>query len=269
MEANPRAAGTREQVKREEVSLEVKSCREQLKMFERIFDSIHNGTMVTDEKGYITHFNAPYGQFLGLDPALQIGRHCTEVVENTRMHIVAQTGKPEINHVHRIQGQDMVVQRIPIKKDGKVIAVFGQVMFKDVRDVGKLAKKIALLESKVKHYEEELMALRSTRYTFDSIVGQQPAHPAIEKGSPQGHRQPVPRPDHRGKRDREGTFCPGHSSRKPPKAVPLRPHQLFRHPPGPVGVRALRIRVRGLYRRQGRRQARKDRTGPPGNPFFG
>jgi len=65
----------------------------------------------------------------------------------------------------------MVVQRIPIKKDGEVIAVFGQVMFKDVKDVTKLANKLSLLESKVKLYEEELINLRSTRYTFDSIIG--------------------------------------------------------------------------------------------------
>ena len=44
--------------------------------------------------------------------------------ENTRMHIVTRTGKPEINQAHQIKGQSMVVQRIPIKKDGKVIAVF-------------------------------------------------------------------------------------------------------------------------------------------------
>lgn len=143
----------------------------QLDMYRMIFESIYNGCMVTDAQGYVTHFNAPYGQFLGLDPAEQVGRHCSEVVENTRMHIVAQTGKAEINHIQRIKGQNMVVQRIPIKKAGKVIAVFGQVMFKDVRDVGKLAKKISLLESKVKHYEEELMTLRRTRYTFDSIIG--------------------------------------------------------------------------------------------------
>jgi transcriptional regulator with PAS, ATPase and Fis domain len=65
----------------------------------------------------------------------------------------------------------MVVQRIPIWKDGRVIAVFGQVMFKDVRDVGRLAKRLSLLESKVKLYEEELLSLRFARYTFDSIVG--------------------------------------------------------------------------------------------------
>ncbi len=150
---------------------EVGALREQLEMYQLIFESIHYGSLVTDKNGYITHFNKPYGLFLGMDPDAQIGKHCTEVLENTRMHIVAQTGKPEFSDSQRIKGQNMVVHRIPIKKNGKVIAVFGQVLFKDVRDVGKLAKKLSLLESKVKLYEAELLALRSTRYTLDSIIG--------------------------------------------------------------------------------------------------
>lgn len=145
--------------------------RQQLDMYELIFDCIYNGIMVTDAQGYVTHFNKPYGQFLDLEPDEQIGRHCTEVIENTRMHLVARTGRAEINQSHLIKGQNMVVQRIPIWKDEKVIGVFGQVMFKDVKDVGKLARELSLLESKVKLYEEELITLRSTRYTFDSIAG--------------------------------------------------------------------------------------------------
>ena len=148
-----------------------KEASKQLEMFRLIFESIYNGAMVTDAKGIITHFNKPYGRFLGLNPKKQIGKHCKEAIENTRMHIVAKTGKPEINQSHSIMGQKMVVQRIPIKKNGKVIAVFGQVMFKDVKDVGKLARKLSLLESKIKLYEEELINLRSTRYTIDSIIG--------------------------------------------------------------------------------------------------
>ena len=144
---------------------------QQLEMYELIFDCIHNGIMVTDADGYVTHFNKPYGQFLDLEPDEQIGRHCSEVIENSRMHIVAKTGKAEINQSHLIKGQKMVVQRIPIWKDNRVIGVFGQVMFKDVKDVGKLATELSLLESKVKLYEEELITLRSTRYTFDSIAG--------------------------------------------------------------------------------------------------
>jgi transcriptional regulator with PAS, ATPase and Fis domain len=149
-----------------------KELRRQLEMMALIFDSIHNGCLITDAAGYVTHFNRPYGDFLGVDPEAQIGKHCTEVVENSRMHIVAHTGIPEINHTHLIKGQRMVVQRIPIRKDGKVIAVFGQVMFKDVRDVTKLAKRLSLLETKVELYERELLTIRSTKHTLDSITGE-------------------------------------------------------------------------------------------------
>ncbi|MEW6261996.1 MAG: sigma 54-interacting transcriptional regulator [Thermodesulfobacteriota bacterium] len=160
---------------------QVQALTRELEMMKLILDSIHNGVMVTDAEGYVTHFNKPYGQFLGFDPEAQIGRHCTEVIENTRMHLVARTGVPEINQPHRIKGQDMVVQRIPIKKDGKVIAVFGQVMFKDVRDVRKLADRLSLLESKVEFYEKELTSLRATRYTFDSIFARHPAMIALKE----------------------------------------------------------------------------------------
>ena len=132
-----------------ETSASIQELRQQLEIYELIFDSIHNGAIVTDASGYVTHFNQPYGRFLGVDPADQIGRHCTQVLDNTRMHIVAKTGRSEINRPHEIKGQNMVVQRIPIRKDGEVVAVFGQVMFKDVRDVHKLAREFSLLESKV------------------------------------------------------------------------------------------------------------------------
>jgi len=172
--------------------LQKEELLKQLEMYRLIFDSIYNGALVTDEKGYVTHFNKPYGEFLGVNPDDQIGSHCTDSVENSRMHIVAQTGKPEINQSHRIIGQNMVVQRIPIKKNGRVIAVFGQVMFKDVRDVRRLATELSLLESKVRLYEEELINLRSTRYTFDSIIGSSRAIKSLKMEALRAASNPFP-----------------------------------------------------------------------------
>ena len=149
----------------------IADMQERLDMWELIFDNIHNGAVITDADGYVTHFNKPYGRFLGVNPEDQIGKHCLEAIENSRMHVVAQTGKAEINHSQRIHGQNMVVHRIPIKKAGRVIAVFGLVMFQDVNDVMRLAKKLRHLESQVKRYKKELKILRSTRYTLDSIIG--------------------------------------------------------------------------------------------------
>jgi PAS domain S-box-containing protein len=149
----------------------IKELNRQLRLYEQIFDNINAGVMVIDAHGYITHFSRQYGRFLNLDPKAQIGRHCTEVVENTRMHIVARTGKAEINKSHRIKGQDMVVQRIPIKKDGQVIAVYGQVMFKNVAEVRELAAKLSELKSRVQLFEKEIFDLRASKYTFNCIIG--------------------------------------------------------------------------------------------------
>jgi transcriptional regulator with PAS, ATPase and Fis domain len=137
--------------------------------------------MITDEKGKIVFFSKTYGHFLGINPREAIGKHCLGVVENSRMHIVAETGVAEINHPHRIMDQDMVVQRIPIQIDGQGMFVYGQVMFKDVRDVQALAKKLNVLESKVELYERELMSLRSSKYTIDNIIGKSPVIVDLKK----------------------------------------------------------------------------------------
>ncbi len=140
------------------------------RLFRLVFENLYEGAIITDDKGYILFFNKPYGQFLGVDPQEQIGKHCTEIFENSRMHVVGKTGKPEINHIVKIKGQNMVVQRIPIEQDGKIVAVFGQVKFYDVHDVGELARKIFQLESKVKHYEQALANCKAIRYTINSII---------------------------------------------------------------------------------------------------
>ena len=154
-----------------EEAITVRELKEKVRLYEAVLNNILNGVLITDPDGYVIFFSETYGKFLGMDPKTKIGKHCTEVIENTRMHIVAQTGENEINHPHRIQGRDMVVQRLPIRIDGKMVAVFGQVMFEDVKDVHILANKLHLLESKVKLYEKELENLRSSKYSFKNIMG--------------------------------------------------------------------------------------------------
>ncbi len=146
---------------------------------EMALDNIEFGTIVVDADGIVTFYSRSYERFLGIPRAQVLSRHVTEVIENTRMHVVLQTGEPEIGWKQKILGQNMVVQRVPIRdKAGKIIGAVGQVMFRDVAEITELAQKLNLLESKLEHYERELEHLRSSRYTFDHIIG---TSPAIEK----------------------------------------------------------------------------------------
>ena len=154
---------------------DMRDIKNKLRLYEAAMNVLSSGLLITDPEGYVLFFSEAYGKYLGMDPKKKIGRHCTEVIENTRMHIVAKTGETEINHPHAIRGRNMIVQRLPIFIDDKLEAVVGQVMFEDVKDVHSLAKKLNHLESKVQLYEKELETLRSAKYTFNNIIGTCPS----------------------------------------------------------------------------------------------
>ncbi|MDX2454693.1 sigma-54 interaction domain-containing protein [Desulfosarcina sp.] len=144
--------------------------KRQVDMFLRIFDSTENGIIITDPDGYILYLNASYGQFLEVDSDAQVGRHCSEVVDNSRMHIVGRTGKPELNQIQNLHGVNILVERIPVKRYGQVIAVFGRVLFSDLNKMKRLARTVEALDESFERYGHR--DLRVARFTFDSIVGE-------------------------------------------------------------------------------------------------
>ncbi|MBI5442549.1 MAG: sigma 54-interacting transcriptional regulator [Deltaproteobacteria bacterium] len=83
--------------------------------------------------------------------------------------------------IPKADGRQRPLQRIPIIDDGKVVGVFGQATFIDVSDLGRLAKEIAALQSKVAHYRNELSVLREARYSLESIRGSSRATVALKQ----------------------------------------------------------------------------------------
>ncbi len=151
---------------------ELDSARDMLAMLETGLEHVSDGIVMVDKEGHITMMTDAYARFLGVDLDEVVGKHVTEVIENTRMHIVLKTGKAEIGEIQRIKGRDTVVMRIPIKSSGEVIGGIGQVMFQDVSDLKKLAERLHLAESKLEYYKQEYKRWQRSRYNFSSIVGE-------------------------------------------------------------------------------------------------
>ena len=142
-----------------------------MEFFKQIVDSLQVGVIIADHDGRVIYINDTYARFLGIDSARELGKHATEVIANTRLHIVAQTGQMEINYPHQFKDHGFLVHRVPIRENGRVVAVVGLVLFDSASTASRLAEKVSFLQSKVHLYENELISLRSTRYTMDSIVG--------------------------------------------------------------------------------------------------
>jgi len=107
--------------------------------FRTLVDNMQIGVIVSDADGFIVYMNGTHARFLNLDPSQQTGRHATDVVANSRLHIVAKSGKAEINFPHRFRDIGFLVHRVPIKKNGRVIAVLGLVLFDSASTASRLA----------------------------------------------------------------------------------------------------------------------------------
>jgi len=155
----------------EKMSRELDSTRALARTLEEVLAGAGEWMVVVDANGIVTMISEEYAEFNGTTVADAVGKHVTQVIENTRMHVVAKTGVAEIGERMTIHGRALIVNRIPLKDGDRVIGAYGRVVFKTVEQLRKLASKMNLLKSKVKYYEEELTHLRGARYTFGSIVG--------------------------------------------------------------------------------------------------
>ena len=155
----------------EKVSRELDSTKTIVRTLEEVLSGAGEWMVVVDAQGAITMISEAYATFNGTTVAEAIGRHATEVIENTRMHVVAQTGVAEMGETQKIRGRDVIVNRIPLKEGDRIVGAYGRVVFKDVEQLRELAGKLHILESKVRYYEQELTHLRGSRYTFANIVG--------------------------------------------------------------------------------------------------
>lgn len=143
----------------------------ELKRLEQALGNAYEGLIITDAGGIILRANQAYATFLGKNLESMIGRPVTEVVENTRMDVVAKTGKAEIAQVQKINGHEMICSRIPIFDNGHVVAVVGKVMFQDVDDLFAMTERFRRLKKELEFYKSELNRRLGAKYSFANIFG--------------------------------------------------------------------------------------------------
>ena len=153
------------------IAAELETVKSLKSTLESAIESVFEGIVVVDKQGIITMMNQSYGEFLGVDARGVVGNHVTDIIPNTRMHVVAQNGKPEFAEVQRIGENNVVVTRIPIVKDGEVVGAVGKVLYKDVKDLKLLARKLNALQSELEYYKEELRKVHGGKYTVERIIG--------------------------------------------------------------------------------------------------
>ncbi|MDM5228790.1 sigma 54-interacting transcriptional regulator [Cytobacillus sp. NJ13] len=140
-----------------------------LKIVETIVENAFGWLVVVNKEGTIIYINKNYCDFLEVEREQVLGRHVSGVIENSRMHIVAETGKEEIADLQYIRGNYMIANRIPILSDGEVIGAFGTVFFRDTKEWMQMNSHVKSMLTKIQSYIQEID--RSVKYSLDDILG--------------------------------------------------------------------------------------------------
>jgi transcriptional regulator with PAS, ATPase and Fis domain len=149
---------------------------DEIDLLRRVLDVSADGLMVVDTGGLITLVNRSFEEIHSVTRSQVLGRHVSDVVENTRMHIVARTGVAEVDDFQEIGARDFVVTRFPIFRDGKCIGAVGKIIFSDFKEIKRLGMKVARLRGQLDTQRGTKNQPRSdTKFTFADIVARSEA----------------------------------------------------------------------------------------------
>ncbi|MGD9944166.1 MAG: sigma-54 interaction domain-containing protein [Burkholderiaceae bacterium] len=105
-------------------------------------------------------------------PEQIIGRHVEEVVPNTLMRHVVESGKPILLDILENKAGTYLVSRFPLHDErGRVIGAVGLILYDQVEALRPLIGRLNRLQSELAQAQQELARQRRTRYTFSSFVG--------------------------------------------------------------------------------------------------
>lgn len=125
-----------------------------------ILDFAYGGIIATDEKGLLTVFNPIAEKLTGINSSFALGKPVEQIIPNTRISKVIESGQPEINQLHEIGGVHIFTNYLPIVVKGNVCGAVAT--FQDIDTIKEAEAKIRrILHSK------GLCA----RNTFEDIVG--------------------------------------------------------------------------------------------------
>ncbi len=142
-----------------------------------MFEAASAGAIAVDRQSRITWINASYSHLLGLaDPSIAVGKPVRQVIPQTRMPEVVETGKPLLLDIMEHNRQQLVVTRLPYYDDeGQIEGAVAFVLYDDLQPLTPLVSKYRRLHQDLAAARKALARkARGTRYSLGDFVGASP-----------------------------------------------------------------------------------------------
>jgi transcriptional regulator with PAS, ATPase and Fis domain len=138
---------------------------------DQIINLLAERIVVVNREGIILFINEPYCEFIGTTVEQALHRPAQEVIENSRMHIVAKTGQKELAAIQPINGSEMIANRYPLIVDGEIVGALGTVMYRNPEEWRMYKSKIQQLVEELKYYKTKAEKELKSKYQFNDLIG--------------------------------------------------------------------------------------------------
>ena len=145
-------------------------------LFTRL-ESLCEGAIAIDAQAHVVWLNEKYAKKLGLASAEEaLGREVEDIIPNSLMRQVVQTGEPILLDILEFGAEQFVVTRMPVSdEEGRIIGAVGFVLYDRVQYLKPLVAKFEHLQSELESAQRRVAEGRKARYTFASVCGSSPA----------------------------------------------------------------------------------------------
>jgi len=137
----------------------------------KIFDSLYDGVVIADQEGRILYVNSAHERITGVPRAAALGKLAREVVPDTALPNVLQSGQAQIGVRTKAGDKEVLSNIVPIWDNGQICGAVS--IFRDITELRELGRRLKKAEHQIKHLTKELNNLRSEGKEL--VIGSNPA----------------------------------------------------------------------------------------------
>ncbi len=139
-----------------------------------LINNPYEGVILIDNKGKIKYINSLNERFFKIKLSKIQNKHITNLIPNSKLHLIAKSGKEEIGKLQKINGEPRIVSRIPVSYKNKTYGAIGKIILQNTQDIENLVIELKNLQSEVKKYKNQIATLHHAQYHFNDIIGSDP-----------------------------------------------------------------------------------------------
>lgn len=142
-------------------------------LFEEILNHSNDGFNVVDNSGIVIYANKMSAEYANTEIEDMIGKPITDFYEEAVLLKVLKTKKPVLDEkIHYVNNKKYIVNSYPLVRNGEFVGAYS--VFKDVRDIEELNKRISYLEVhlEITKPEKSILDIIGTKGSLSDIIKQ-------------------------------------------------------------------------------------------------